>query len=193
MEEPDFSAFNPMNALGREIERRANAARDGARGAAQTVDTHVRGRRLTQGELAEIQWMFGVVPGIERARIFPYNFWWPYPNDRAMTPNGNIFFPSQDFRDDFSLGNVPIALRALFMHEATHLYQWYALHMWVWVRGPFERNYNYVLEKGKPLRAYGLEQMGQIVQDYYRLRHGVPVRGISYGLADYADAVPVKR
>ncbi|RYF01637.1 MAG: hypothetical protein EOO77_33040 [Oxalobacteraceae bacterium] len=193
MEKQDFSRFHPMRRLGDAVDRGARAAQQGLRGAATSTDTHLRGRALTQGELGMIGWMFGRVPGVERARIFPLNFWWPYPNDRAMTPNGNIYFPNQDFRDDFSLPTVPIELRALFMHEATHLYQHYALGMWLMLKGPFDRNYGYRLEKGKALRGYGIEQMGQIVQDYYTLRNGGRPRLRGVRPDDYADAVPVRR
>lgn len=60
------------------------------------------------------------------------------------------------------------------------------------VSAPFDRNYDYQLEPGKKLRQYGIEQMGQIVQDFYSLRHGRRRRDLSYTLADYADAVPVR-
>jgi hypothetical protein len=193
MEDRDFSAYDPRKVLAQEIERRADAARKGIRETAKAVGTQISGRGLTKGELREIRWMFGIVPGIERARIFPRNFWWPYPNDRAMTPKGNIYFPHQDFREDFSLAGVPLVLRALFMHEATHLYQHYALGMWVWVKGPFDRNYNYELKKGMPLRSYGLEQMGQIVEEFYILRHGGKLSLRPYDVSQYADALPVRR
>ena len=147
-------------------------------------------RSLTLGEMAMIQQMFGTSSEFSRARIFPYNYWWPLPNKRAMTPTGDIFFPPEDHRDDFSLPTVPLNLRALFMHEATHLYQWYVLRQWVIVRGPFDRNYEYELVPGKALNDYGLEQMGQIVQDYYTLAHGGVVRGKK--IEDYRDAVPVR-
>ena len=199
MDEPGFGAFDPaktyhpLKALGDEIERRARSAKDNAHVLARTADVNLRGRKLTSGELREIRWMFGMVPGVERARIYPRNFWWPFRNNRAMAPDGNIYFPSQDFREDFSLGSVPVPLRALFMHEATHLYQWYGLGMWVPIRGLYDRGYGYELKKGMPLRAYGLEQMGQIVQDYYTLRQGEKVNGRDSPLSDYADVLPVRR
>ncbi len=193
MDKRDFSRFHPMRQLGDAVDRGVRSAQEGMHGAAKSVDTRLRGRALTQGELGMIRWMFGWVPGVERAHIYPLNFWWPYPNDRAMTPNGNIFFAHKDFRDDFSLSTVPINLRALFMHEATHLYQHYVLGMWLMWMGPFDRNYGYRLEKGKALKGYGIEQMGQIVQDYYTLRNGGRGRLRGVRLEDYVDAVPVRR
>lgn len=149
-------------------------------------------RGLTQGEIAMQRAMFGNTIVAAKVRIYPRNFWWPIPNDRAMTPDGNIYFPSQDFRADFSAGDVPISLKALFMHESTHLYQWYGLGQWVFARGPFDRNYEYELIPGKKFQDYGLEQMGQIVQDYYTIKHGGTVRGKSYSAADYEPILPLR-
>jgi hypothetical protein len=193
MDRSELARFNPIHRLGQSVDRGVRSAQEGLSAAARSVDTHVRGRALTQGELGMIRWMFGLVPGVERAHIYPYNFWWPYRNDRAMTPNGSIYFPSQDFREDFSSPAVPVRLRALFMHESTHLYQTYTLGMWMMVQGPFDRNYRYELEKGKRLKDYGLEQMGQIVQDFYLLRNGGRPRTRAIRLENYADALPVRR
>lgn len=46
---------------------------------------------MTQGELNEILWMFGTTAGFSQARVVPHNFWAPFPNRRAMTPDGNIY------------------------------------------------------------------------------------------------------
>ena len=193
MDRSDLPKFDPMRQFGQSVDRGARSAQDRLSSTAKSVDTHARGRALTQGELGMIRWMFGRVPGVESARVYPYNFWWPYRNDRAMTPRGSMYFPSQDFREDFSSPAVPVALRALFMHESTHLYQTYTLGMWVMAQGLFDRNYRYVLEKGKPLKAYGLEQMGQIVQDFYLLRNGGRPRTRAIRVENFADAVPVRR
>ena len=75
MDEPGFGAFDPaktyhpLKALGDEIERRARSAKDDARVLARTADVNLRGRKLTSGELREIRWMFGMVPGVERAHL----------------------------------------------------------------------------------------------------------------------------
>jgi len=146
-------------------------------------------RKLTPGEMGMVQAMFATNAGFERARIFPYNYWWPFPNKRAMTPTGDIFFDTPQYRDDYSLPTVPLHLRSLFMHESTHLYQWYVLGQLVIFRGPFDRNYEYVIQPGKKFSDYGLEQMGQIVEDYHTLANGGAVPGKA--LADYAGLLPL--
>jgi hypothetical protein len=149
------------------------------------------GRRLTLGELNMIDFMFGTTTGFGHARVFSHNFWWPYAFNREMAPNGNIYFPGPDYKDDYSDPTVPLRLRAIFMHEATHLYQWYVLGQYVWYRGPWDRNYSYDLVRGKPLKEYGLEQAGQIVEDYYTLSNGGTLRVRKYNMTDYGDAVPI--
>lgn len=179
-----------LRSVAGEARRRVDNARRGVSDAAQTAGRHLAGRALTPGELGMMRWMFGRTGGMERARVVPHNFWAPFPNRRAMTPDGNIYFHGNDYREDFSHPAVPVELRALFMHESTHLWQTYILGWNLMVRGPFDRNYRYQLTPGKKLREYGLEQMGQIVQDYHLLRNGRAVRGRA--LAQYADAVPVR-
>ena len=184
--------FDPLRELARGLGNRLDRAKDGVTGAAATTDRTMNGRALTRGELRMIEQMFGSLPGIDRARVFPRNFWWPYPNKRAMAPNGNIYFPGTEYREDFSLSSVPLALRALFMHEATHLYQWYGLGQWVFIRGPFDRQYDYELVAGRALKDYRLEQMGKIVEHFYIFSHGGRILGNPYNVGDYRDAVPVR-
>lgn len=184
---------DPMGELGWLADRAVGQAQETGKRKAKAADQFVRGRVLTAGERVMVEAMFGPNPGYARALIYPRNFWWPYPNDRAMAPAGNIHFPKQDFQQDFSVAHVPVPLRALFMHEATHLYQWYELKQWVIARGITDREYTYTLEPGKELKDYGLEQMGQIVQDYYRLKHGLSVRSTRYRAQDYEHILPVKR
>lgn len=185
--------FNFMREFGQTVDNAIGNAQDRARGAFRNTNVAISGRGLTAGEMNMIRAMFGTTVGFARARVYPRNFWWPYPFKRAMTPEGNIYFPGGDYRDDYSSLMVPLWLRALFMHEATHLYQWYVLRQVVFVRGLFNRNYDYKLVPGKALKDYGLEQMGQIVQDYYTIQHGGFVEGITYGVRDYRDALPVRR
>ena len=180
-----------MRAFGQMVDRSIDNAQDRVRGAARATGAFVNGRNLTAGETRMVTAMFGPHGGYARAKIYPRNFFWPNPTARAIPPDGNIYFPGDVFEDDFSLPFASLAQRALFMHEATHLYQWYVLRQWVFLRGPFDRNYRYDLIPGQALKDYGLEQMGQIVQDYYLLMHG-GAADRRYRASDYRDAVPVR-
>jgi hypothetical protein len=58
--------------------------------------------------------------------------------------------------------------------------------------GPFNRNYNYELQRGKKFSQYALEQMGMIRQHYYIVREGgkLPLK-YRYTLADYLPLLPI--
>jgi len=184
--------FDPMRMLWDGMARKATNLKDAGRETAHSAKLRAVGRRLTLGELRMVQAMFGTTTGFGEARVVARNMWWPYPNDRAITPNGNIFFPHQAYRDDYSVATVPLPLRAVFMHEATHIYQFCVLKIVVFAVGPFDRNYTYELVEGQALKDYGLEQMGQIVQDFYTISNGGKVAGKRYRPADYAAAVPIR-
>lgn len=145
-------------------------------------------RRLTLGETQILQSVFGNWIEYPRVRIHSERWAPVFPNDRAMAPNGEIYFPGAEYAADFAF--APLAKRATFVHEGTHLYQWYGLRQTVWLRGPFQRNYNYALVPGRRFQDYGLEQMGMIAQHYYVLREGGRIP-LPYTLADYQALLPV--
>lgn len=150
------------------------------------------GRPLTSGERRMLQTVFSNHIRFDEVRIFSRRWIWPFPKDRAMAPNGNIYFPDR-YEPDFSAGSVGLPRKALFVHESTHLYQYYELGWSLIARGPLDRNYEYTLERGKRFRDYGLEQMGMIAQHYFTLRSGGTLpRGVDYSLRDYAPMLPVK-
>ncbi len=121
------------------------------------------------------------------------HFWIFFPNDRSMAPNGSMYLPYQEFAEDFAAPGIPLNRRAVFVHEATHLYQYYGLGWSVMLRGPFSRNYEYTLQAGRHFASYGLEQMGMIAQHYYILREGGKLRSPydRYILSDYQSMLPI--
>lgn len=147
-------------------------------------------RPMTAGEIALLRTIFADKIDYSKARVHSERWMWPFPQDRAMAPNGDAYFPGNEYSPDFSLSSTPLLKRATFVHEATHLYQWYGLARTVWARGPFARNYNYTLIPGKRFEDYGLEQMGMIAQHYYTLREGGHIR--NHILSDYTNLLPVR-
>jgi hypothetical protein len=99
-------------------------------------------------------------------RVYDQPFLGVFPRDRAMSPNGHLYFPGTLWLDDFAAPGIALSKRALFIHEGTHLYQW-----------------------------YGLGQMGMIAQHYYTLKEGGRIPR-AYGdrctLADYQKILPVR-
>ena len=153
------------------------------------------GRPLTPDEIAMLRPIFGEGIAYARVRIRGWRWFWPLPNNRSMAPNGHAYMPGADYAPDYAAPGVPLWQKGLFVHEATHLYQWYGLGWTVWLRGPFDRNYRYWLEPGRPLHRYGLEQMAMIAQHWFLLSHGARPRDLpdpSYTADSYADLLPVR-
>ena len=153
------------------------------------------GRLLTVGEIGVLRGVFGASIPYEKVRIFKHRWFWPLPNNRAMTPNGSIYFPGRSYFSDFSAASTPLYDKGVFVHESTHLYQWYAMGTPLWMVAPLDRNYDYRLVPGQPFRKYDIEQMAMIAQHWYVLSHGGRPRDLpdqSYTAASYAALLPVR-
>lgn len=151
------------------------------------------GRAMTAGEVAMLREVYGPRLPYAKVRVHARRWSWPFPKDRAMAPDGEMYFPGDGYAADFSAPSVDLARRSTFVHEAAHLYQWYVLRQIVWLRGPFSRTYDYELKPGKAWTDYGLEQMAMIAQDWWLLRHGGrPLNRTPYPLAAYAGLMPVR-
>lgn len=159
-------------------------------------DQHVRreaqeGRPFTVGERALLRSLFADHIDYQRARVFGRKWRFFQPKNVAMAPNGNVYFPPAHYLEDYSSPSLSLRTRAWFVHEGAHLYQHYGLGWNVILRGIVQRRYRYTLKPGKPLRAYGLEQMGSIAADYYTLREGGSI-GSAHTLAAFKDVLPLR-
>ncbi len=144
-------------------------------------------RDLTAGEIALLQSVYSKTITYASVKVHNYFYIFFQPDDTAMTPNGEIYFPPKHYQADFSTSTLPD--RAWFVHEGAHLYQYYSLKWSVKVRGIVDRNYNYTLDPSKKFQEYGLEEQGDIAADYYTLREGGKISK-PYGLSDYATLLP---
>jgi hypothetical protein len=146
-------------------------------------------RVLTLGETTLLRSVFGAGINYTAVKVHNHKFIFFQPDDTAMTPNGQIYFPAKHYLSDFSTASLRD--RAWFIHEGAHLYQHYALGWNLIVRGPFDRGYDYKLDPTKTkFSDYGLEQMGDIAQDYYTLKNGGSISK-SHTLAEYAALLPI--
>lgn len=100
----------------------------------------------------------------------------------AMTPNGEIWFETQVYLDDFSLGEIYD--QHLFLHEMMHVLQ-HQRGMMVRMRGAFSwaADYTYDLKKNN-LSDYSMEQQAGIVSDYWLIKN--------YGLKGYRSYIKFK-
>ena len=148
-------------------------------------------RRLTLGEINLASSLFNFSIHYHQVWIhlesyLPFNL---QPPGIGMTPNGEMWFRSDKYENDFSMPlKNKIEEQQLFMHEMMHVWQ-HQKGMWVRSRGAFSwaADYSYSLDKSG-LLDYSLEQQATIVSDYWLLK--------SYGfynntyLIDYRDYVP---
>ena len=151
------------------------------------------GRHVTSGEVAMLQAVYGTRIPYSVVMIYPRRWMWPFPQDRSMAPNGNVYMPGTEYANDYSNPAVDLYRRSTFVHEFAHIYQWYVIGETVWLRGPFNRTYDYVLLPGKKWSDYGLEQMAMIAQDWWLLKHGGrTLNPTQYPVSAYANLMPVK-
>lgn len=132
-------------------------------------------RRLRLGEINLASTLYGFSihyhkVWIHRESYLPFNLQNP---GQAMAPNGEMWFRSEKYEDDFSMPvkeETPVA-QHLFLHEMMHVWQ-HQRGMWVRMRGAFSwiADYSYSFDKAN-LLDYGLEQQASIVSDYWLLKH----------------------
>jgi hypothetical protein len=130
-------------------------------------------RYLTTGEEKLARFVFGDFLNYRNIQVVKRNF----KGNNAITPFGNITFPSNYYKSDFvgnSFRSVPILDvndAHWFLHELVHVWQHY-VGMRVIVLAITSRLkpgyvYNYTLEPGTDLLDYNVEQQGDIIADYF--------------------------
>lgn len=97
------------------------------------------------------------------------------PNNSGMTPNGEIYVDGA-YASDYGISR-PV-LKAFFIHEMAHVYQ-YQLNVLDPISSAigeafrygfdYDKAYYYTLSPNKDLLDYGIEQQAQIIEDYFRV------------------------
>ncbi|AZN37597.1 zinc protease [Iodobacter ciconiae] len=135
-------------------------------------------RGLTSGEIKMAALVFkdsinyGIVK-VHQGGLFGL----PTAKNTAMTPNGEMFFPEQAYRDDFSIeGNKN---KIWFIHELVHIWQYQLGYAVMWnafiltIRGGYGSKataYNYDLngvDAGKTLPEFNMEQQAELISTYF--------------------------
>jgi hypothetical protein len=127
-------------------------------------------RGLTDGEVAMASALFGAAIDYAKVRIINRRYMPFQPKNCAMTPNGRMYFHHSCFLDDYSAGGV-VAQR-WFMHEMVHVWQ-YQLGYPVRLRGAVRigLDYRYRLRAGATLADFNMEAQGDLLADYFVLKH----------------------
>ena len=132
-------------------------------------------RGLTRGEKQLATSMFGSSIDYSIVEINQESFAGliHVPSNRAMAPNGNIYFhpKNSDYRDDFSTASA--SLQGLFIHEMTHVWQYQSGESVITNAIFGDNTYEYELRCGADLLDYGQEQQAQIIMDYYFITNGI--------------------
>lgn len=141
-------------------------------------------RILTTGEISLAKELFSSSilynkVWVHHGSYLPFNL---QDKDTAMTPNGEIWFETNVYHDDFS--QEPVRNQLLFLHEMMHVWQ-HQKGMLVRTHGllSWAADYYYHLNKSK-LSDYSMEQQAGIVADYWLL--------IRHGFSDYRDYIKYK-
>ena len=101
------------------------------------------------------------------------------PDNFAMSPNGNIYFPEKYFSEDFSKNDFYD--QAWFVHEVMHIYQYQKENQWMTLKGFFLgmgrffgfNPYKYKIDFSKNISDYNMEQQGDIARDYFLIKKGL--------------------
>lgn len=130
-------------------------------------------RPLTSGEIRLARSVFGDSIQLDKVRL--KTAWWVLKH-YAISPNGNIYFHSDNWIIDFS--KASLSKQGWLIHELTHV--WQLQQGRKVVRGALlDRRYNYHLKLGKPFLKYGIEQQARMVEDYFlRQRLGQDCRDL---------------
>ncbi len=135
-------------------------------------------RFLTAGETDLLRVIFNARVDYRRVRLAAGASWYQLPQSIpvalgfAVAIGNSIHFPETGFRADFS--TAPVTDQAWLAHEVGHVWQHQNDPAYHWLRAALERPMTggrpcaYVLERGKPLRAYRFEQQAEILADYFR-------------------------
>lgn len=100
----------------------------------------------------------------------------------SITPTGNPFFSVHVYCNDFAADSVPFDSKWVFVHELTHVWQYYhqvnlvfsAIGLFVSnIKCGYGAAYPYDLKSSKDLSGFNIEQQASIVADYWAMTQGL--------------------
>ena len=128
-----------------------------------------KSRSLTPLETSLASKIFGSSIQYMRVKIHHGKYIPVQRDDTVMTPNGEIYFPTPLYKDDYSDSSITQNFKHLYIHEMVHVWQ-YQLGYPVKIAGLLESSwghgYDYTLEQNTKLSDYPMEAQGNIIADY---------------------------
>jgi len=147
-----------------------------------TLQVESDNRELTTGEIAMAKLIFrdAIDYNLVKVHSSEYLPFGLQPDNTAMTPNGELYFNENYYKDDFSVQTDD--LKHWFMHEMVHVWQYQlgypvkwkgiSLHpgsLWGLLGDP----YKYEIDNNKKINDFNMEQQGDIIADYYSIKYKV--------------------
>lgn len=128
-------------------------------------------RLLTEGEKRLADDVFGRALDTARVRVATIPYW-----SRAFVASGwLVIWPARSLRPDFSAPDVPLSVKAVFVHELTHVWQaqtGVSLLLGKLRAGDGPKSYAYDLSGGAAFADLNIEQQAMVVQHAFLLRRG---------------------
>lgn len=127
-------------------------------------------RPLTSAEITLAALVFGDAIDYGRVRIHARRYMPFQPKNCCMTPNGSMYFHRSCYLPDYTRGDPPVV--HWFLHEMVHIWQ-FQLGYAVRLRGAVRLglSYDYDLAPGKTLADFNMEAQGDLLADYFALKH----------------------
>lgn len=137
-------------------------------------------RFLTNGEILMLKLVFNDSIKYDTVKIYSSSYL-PFGlqnEDTAISPNGNVYFDTKHFKEDFSLSNSTIKI--WFIHEMAHVWQ-YSLGYNILlngfittISGKYYTNkaycYNHICEV-IDLNQFSFEQQAELISHYYGAKY----------------------
>ena len=155
-------------------------------------------RQLTTGERDLVKSIFGNNINFDAIKI--YNDTWiiTQGSTYAMSPNGNIYFGSDVYQNDFSL--LGKDRQAFFIHEMTHVWQ-YQNGVNVIGESIFNQAiqfgslgminmYSFTFDPNKNFNDYNIEQQAEIVAGYFAAKNGQAYKNAPTNADAYITILP---
>ncbi|HBO38476.1 MAG TPA: hypothetical protein DD638_07410 [Pasteurellaceae bacterium] len=142
------------------------------------VTLKTKGRLLTAGELALAKNIFKDSIDYSKVKIHRGEYLWfgIQNNHTAMTPNGEMYFPKNIYKKDYSDGDN--FDKHLFVHEMVHIWQYRlgysvkSVGIWIGMKGGYGKGapayqYEHLLSTRKKLSEFNMEQQADIIADFF--------------------------
>jgi RHS repeat-associated protein len=132
-------------------------------------------RSLTQGEITMLKTVYNNTINYEKVDVrsgasLDPRTWPPIASGYAVTLGNRIYFPTDNYKEDFS--KEDLSYQAFLVHESGHVYQYQNDPNYTWVKAAIEGlrsdTYKYKLTPCKSFSDYRYEQQAQILADYYK-------------------------